>query len=190
MSPSDGRRPGRPLRHDPARRDAGREHHAVARRQAARRADARRVRDAVHRGRLAGLEPQGHRVLRRGPDDALGDAPSSPRSGRPATAPTSRPTTRTCASWSRPRRRSSRSSASSWLLHVTEVLGATPAGEPRHGRRLDRLPRRPRPRGRLRRRALLRRLQGRTATMRSRRCVPRGRPARGPSSCATRTAAR
>ena len=38
-----------------------------------------------------------------------------------------RTTTRTCASWSRPRRRSSRSSARRWLLHVTEVLGATPA---------------------------------------------------------------
>ena len=50
----------------------------------------------------------------------------------------------------------------SWLLHVTEVLGATPAGEPRHDRGLDRLRRRPRPRGGLRRRALLRRLQGRS----------------------------
>ena len=67
---------GRPLRHDPARRDAGREHHAVARRQAADRADARRVRHAVHRGWLAGVEPEGHRVLRGRPDDALGDRPA------------------------------------------------------------------------------------------------------------------
>ena len=45
----------------------------------------------------------------------------------------------------------------SWLLHVTEVLGATPR-EPRHGRGLGPVPRRARPRARLRRRALLRRL--------------------------------
>ncbi len=71
------RRPaGRPVRHDPARRDPGREHHPVPRRQAARRADARRVRDAVHRGRLARLEPQGHRVLRGRPVDALGARPA------------------------------------------------------------------------------------------------------------------
>ena len=53
-----------PLRHDAPRRHPGREHHPLARRQAAHRADARRVRDALHRGRLARLEPQGHRVLR------------------------------------------------------------------------------------------------------------------------------
>ena len=107
--PTD-RPPGRPLRHDPPRRDPGREHHALARRQAARRADARRVRHAVHRGRLAGLQPQGHRVLRGRPHDALGAGEAGgvrldpPSRERPAT-------TRTCASWSRPRRRSSRSSA-------------------------------------------------------------------------------
>ena len=48
------RRAGHPVRHDPARRHPGREHHAVARGQAAHRADARRVRHALHRGRLAG----------------------------------------------------------------------------------------------------------------------------------------
>ena len=104
--PGTGRRPGHPLRHDPARRHPGREHHAVARRQAARRADARRVRDALHRGRLAGLEPQGHRVLRGRPDDALGARPAGRLRARPATAPTRPTTTRTCASWSPPRRRS------------------------------------------------------------------------------------
>ena len=70
------------------------------------RADARRVRHALHRGRLAGLEPEGHRVLRGRPDDALGDARSSPPSARPAIARTGPATTRTCASSSPPRRRS------------------------------------------------------------------------------------
>ena len=64
------------------------------------------------------------------------------------------------------------------------------AGEPRHDRGLGRLRRRPRARGGLRRRALLRRLQGRPRLRARDAC---GRPARrapGRSSCATRTAAR
>ena len=100
------RRPGRPLRHDPARRDAGREHHVVARRQAARGADARRVRDAVHRGRLAGVEPEGHRLLRSGPQDALGAREARGVRLDPASVEQARRRSRTCASWSPPRRRS------------------------------------------------------------------------------------
>ena len=83
------RPPGRPVRHDPARRDPGREHHPLARRQAAHRPDARRVRDALHRGRLAGLEPQGRRLLRGRQDHDLADGPAGrvrldPPSGEPA----------------------------------------------------------------------------------------------------------
>ena len=52
------------------------------------------------------------------------------------------------------------------------------------------LRRRARPRGRLRRRALLRRLRRATATTPWPRCAPPARPAPARSSCATRTAAR
>ena len=62
--------------------------------------------------------------------------------------------------------------------------------EPRHDRRLGRVRRRSRPRGGLRRRALLRRLQGGSRLCARRRCGPPARPARGRSSCATRTAGR
>ena len=103
---ADSRAAGRPLRHDPARRHAGREHHALARRQDPHRADARRVRHALHRGRLARLQPQGHRVLRGRPLDDLDASAGWPRSARPGIAPTAPPTTRTCASSSRPRPRS------------------------------------------------------------------------------------
>ena len=157
---SDRRRPGRPLRHDPARRHAGREHHALARRQAAHRADARRVRHAVHRGRLARLQPEGHRVLRGRPDDALGarearrvrlDPPPLEQAGRrpePARAGRRRDAGRDDLrqDLAAPRHRGPRRDA---------------RREPRHDRGLGRLRRRPRPRGGLRRRALLRRLQGR-----------------------------
>ena len=49
----------------------------------------------------------------------------------------------------------------SWDLHVIEVLGATLGAEPRHDRGVGGLRGRARPRGHLRRGALLRRLQGR-----------------------------
>ena len=76
------------------------------RRQAPDRPDARRVRHALHRGRLARLQPQGHRVLQGRPRHDLADARSSRRSARRATARTGPRTTRTCASSSPPRRRS------------------------------------------------------------------------------------
>ena len=117
---------GHPLRHDPARRHAGRERHAVARRQAARRADARRVRDALHRGRLAGLQPQGHRVLRRRPDDALGDRQAGGVRLDPPSlehGPSDDPNLRELVAAETP---VVTIFGKSWLLHVTEVLGATP----------------------------------------------------------------
>ena len=96
--------PRRPLRHDAAGRHPGREHHPVARRQAADRAAARRLRDAIHRGRLAGLEPQGHRVLQGREGHPLAERASSRRSARPATARTPPRTTRTSPSCCAPRR--------------------------------------------------------------------------------------
>ena len=76
-----------------------------------------------------------------------------------------------------------------WLLHVTEILRTTPGGEPGDDRGLRPLPRRPGPRGDLRRRALLRRLPGRS---RLRPAHPRGGgPRRREPTCrsARRTAA-
>ena len=51
------------LRHHPARRCAAGGPQPLRRRQAGDRPAARRARRRVHRGRLAGREPQGHRVL-------------------------------------------------------------------------------------------------------------------------------
>ena len=56
----------RGLRHHPARRPAGRGRLGHGRGQAAHRRAARPPRRAVHRGRLAGRQPEGHRVLRPG----------------------------------------------------------------------------------------------------------------------------
>ncbi len=52
------------LRHHPARRHPGRGHQFQRARQAAHRRKARRLRDALHRGRLAGVQPEGRRLLR------------------------------------------------------------------------------------------------------------------------------
>ena len=76
MSTSDADRssdpPGtsRDLRHDAARRRAARGHLADRRRQAAHRRAARLARRRLHRGRLAGLEPEGRRALPAGADRA------------------------------------------------------------------------------------------------------------------------
>ncbi len=77
----------------------------------------------------------------------------------------------------------------SWLLHVTRGPGRHRRGEPGHGRRLGGLLPRRRPRGGLRRGALLRRLQGRSGPMPWPPCARPSRPAPRRSSCATRTAA-
>ena len=138
------RRAGRALRHDPARRHPGREHHPVARRQAAHRPPARRVRHALHRGRLARLQPQGHRVLQGRARTSAGRTPSSPPSARRATARTARRPTRTSQELVRAETPVVTIFGKSWLLHVTEVLGATPGGEPRDDRRERRAHRRAR----------------------------------------------
>ena len=77
----------------------------------------------------------------------------------------------------------------SWLLHVTEVLGATPGREPGHGRRVGGLRGRARARGDLRRRALSSTATPPTATTPWPPCAPPGRRVPARSSCATRTAA-
>ena len=74
------------LRHDAARRRPAGGAEPLRRRQAHHRAPARRPRGRLHRGRLAGREPQGHRVL-----------PPGPRGARPARtrrSPPSAPTRR------------------------------------------------------------------------------------------------
>ena len=90
-----------------------------------------------------------------------GRRPGWRRSARPGTAPIAPGTIRTCARSSRPRRRSSRSSASRGCS-TCATCSARRRREPRHDRGLDRLRRRARARGDLRRRALLRRLSRRS----------------------------
>ena len=126
-----------PLRHDPPRRHAGREHHALPRRQAARRADARRVRHA-RSSRAAGRA-------------------RTPRTSSSSRGRRQRWQTARLAAFGSTRHRANRPEddpnlhelvaaetpvvtifGKTWLLHVTEVLGATPAGEPRHDRGLGR----------------------------------------------------
>ena len=86
------------LRHHPARRRAAGGAEPLRRRQADHRAPARRARRRLHRGRLAGREPQGHRVLRaaRATSSTCG-TPGWRRSARPGGPASARPTTR----WSR-----------------------------------------------------------------------------------------
>ena len=80
----------------------------------------------VHRGRLAGLEPQGHRVLQGRPDDDLAD--------REARGVRLDPPPRRTRAEDDPNLRELVAAETpvvtifgkSWLLHVTEVLGATP----------------------------------------------------------------
>ena len=101
----------RDLRHDAARRHAARGDLARVLGQAAHRAAARRARRRVHRGRLAGLEPEGRRVLparARPRVDARRASPRSARRGAWASPPRTTPGSPRC---SRRRRRSARSSA-------------------------------------------------------------------------------
>ena len=81
----------------------------------------------VHRGRLAGLQPQGHRVLRGRPHDDLADGEAGRVRVAPATGPTrpsDDPNLRELVAAETP---VVTIFGKSWLLHVTEVLGATPA---------------------------------------------------------------
>ena len=83
------------LRHHPARRRAAGGAEPLRRRQAGDRPAARRARRGLHRGRLAGRQPQGHRVLppgRRGARPAARQARGVRRHppGRRAAPPTTR----------------------------------------------------------------------------------------------------
>ena len=120
-------RPGRPLRHDAPRRHAGREHHALARGQAADRPPARRVRHALHRGRLARLEPEGRRLLPRGARASAGRTRSWPPSARRAIARTRAEADPNLQELARAETPVVTIFGKSWLLHVIEVLGASPA---------------------------------------------------------------
>ena len=182
---------GRDLRHDAARRRPVRGHLAHRRGQAARRRAARLARRALDRGRLPAGQPEGRGVLPpRARPSCSWPPPSWWPSARPAGRRARSTTTRRCAALVE--------AGDLDGLHRRQELGLPrhrgAADHPRrgrgHGGRVGRVPRRRRPAGVLRRRALLRRLQGQ----------PRVRPAgargggherrRRASCCATPTAAR
>ena len=102
------------LRHDAARRRPAGGAQPLGRRQARDRAPPRRPRRRLHRGRLAGRQPQGHRVLRPGPPRARPAAraagrvrrdPPGRREGRrrPAGGRAARQRRRAWSRWSRSR---------------------------------------------------------------------------------------
>ena len=98
---------GPALRHHPARRHPARGALAVGGRQGEDRPRPGPARRALHRGRLARVQPQGRRVL---PPDAGGarrPGPGSPRSAAPGGPASPARTTATSAHWRRRRRRSS-----------------------------------------------------------------------------------
>ena len=144
----------------------------------------------LHRGRLAGLEPEGRRVLRararhRVDDAAIAAFGATCRARRRARGRRQHP-------------RAARGAAppvctvvgKTWTLHVTEVLRTTLDENLRMIEESVAYLRRAGPAGHLRRRALLRRLPGRRRPTRSRRCGRRCAAAPRRSCCATPTAAR
>ena len=182
---------GRDLRHDAARRESARRHLADRRRQVPHRRAARLARRRLHRGGLAGRQPEGRR-----------DVPARAAGARSST-------TSTLVAFGSTRQVKGKVDSDDTLRHLArgrhldrvhrrEVVGL-PRGRGaadharrgcRDGRRLGRVPARRRARGVLRRRALLRRLppQSRVQPARAR---GRGRRRARPGSCsATRTAAR
>ena len=158
---TDDERPAR-LRHDPARRRAAGGPQPLRRRQARHRRAPRRARRRLHRGRLAGRQPQGHRVLRPGTRPSCRCAtPRSPRSARPGAPVRRRPTTRRCAPCSTRAPRSSRSWPSRHVRHVELALRTTREENLAMVRDTVALPARRGPARLPRRRALLRRLRRR-----------------------------
>ncbi len=114
------------LRHHAARRRAARGHQLLGRRQARGGPAARRVRRRLHRGRLAGRDAQGHRVLPPGAHRAGPQARAcSSRSARPARPASPSPTTRRCARCSTPRRR-----PSAWSPSPTSGTSSAPCAPP------------------------------------------------------------
>ena len=178
----------RPVRHDPARRHPARGTRPLAGRQAQDRAPPRRGRLPVHRGRLARLEPEGRGVLRGG---AQHDLPAR-QAGRIRIDPPSLEPRRGRSEPSRAAR-----GGDAGHDHLRQELapprrrraGRHAGREPGDDRRVGGLPARRRTRGRLRRRALLRRLQGRCGLRHRHPARRRRRPARRRWCCATPTAA-
>ena len=102
----------------------GEGHLALGRGQARDRAPAGRARRRLRRGRLAGLEPEGRRVLRAVPERALQHARlrRSGARGRAGSAPRTMPQLRLLLDAAR---RPSRSSPRAWDFHVDDVLKTT-----------------------------------------------------------------
>ena len=155
---------GRPgsLRLHPPGRGPGARHHLLPRRQAPPRASARRLRHPLPRGRLRRLQRARHAVLPRRREGAPPADPdcrvrrhAPPRNARGGRRVPPGP----------PARGDARRDDLRQVLEVPRPRGPPhdPRGEPRHGLRDGGVPARARPRGRLRRGALLRRLQGRPA---------------------------
>ena len=152
--------PGEDLRHHPSRRYAGGGSRLLDGGQGPAGPAAGRPRRPLHRGRLARLQPEGHALL-------------SPDPGRAAQARPGRRLRRHPAGGHQGRRRpepaGARRSADAGRHHLRQVValprharaGHHAAREPRDDRRLGGLPGPARRGGRLRRRALLRRLQAR-----------------------------
>ena len=158
-------------------------------RQAAHRGAARPIRLRLHRGRLPRLQPARHRVLRRGAEVEAPAMPAWPRSAQPA-APASR-RQRTPAPGAARRRHAGRDHRRQNLAPARHRDPAHDGGrEPGDDRGLRAPPGGAGTRGRLRRGAFLRRLQGqprvRPPQPRRGKARRRGQPHR----CATPTAAR
>ncbi len=156
------------LRHHPARRRPAGGAQPLRRRQADDRPAARRARRRLHRGRLAGREPQGHRVLpprgrrarpaarqargvRRHPAGRRARPPTTRRSPRCATA-APRVVTLVAKSHDRHVELALRTTLEENLAMVRDTVshlrGGGPAGLPRRRALLRRLPRQPRLRAR------------------------------------------
>ena len=177
------------LRHHPARRQPGRGRILLAGGQAQHRAAARRDRRPLHRGRLAGLERQGSRLLPRRPRRAA--QPGADRRVR-LDAARGRAVRGRC-----PDRGAARS-RDAGRHHRRQELGSARASragdhagrEPGDDRGERPLSARAGPPRLLRRRALLRRLQGQPGIRAGDHRRGRARRAPSSSSCARPTAAR
>ena len=154
-------RPDRPLRHDPSRRHAARGPRAVTGGQAEDRQTARRGRIRLHRGRLARLQPEGRGVLRGRPRN---DVPACAAGRVRLDAPS-------CQSGRGGSEHPGAGGGGDAGHHDLRQELAPPrdrgarrhaGGEPGDDRRLGRASASGRAGGRLRRRALLRRVQGRS----------------------------
>ena len=169
----------RDLRHHAPRRVPARRCLRHRRGQAAHRRAARSARRPLHRGRLAGSQPQGRGVL---PAGRRASCASTPRRSSPSARPGGRRARSTTTHAAQPRR-----GRDVGRLHRGQELGLPRHRHPRDlagrgrgdGQRQRRVPGRQRPAGAVRRRALLRRLQAQPG-VRSPGARGRGREGRDP----------